>query len=486
MLLAGLLGTSLIGGLVVFMLKDRKTIGYISALSSVITLIFSLLIVYSVVSNGSIGQGLLYIDGLSIYIILITSFMFLSTTVYSLFYIDTAFNKGLIDLNRFKLYYGLLQIFIFTLIFTCSSENLGMIWIGLGSTTLASAALVGLYKNERAMEAAWKYTMICSVGMAFALLGIAIIYSSSVSVFGEGLNGLNWTFLIEHGKDLNPQVIKYAFILVLLGYGAKAGLVPMHTWVPDVHSHAPAPINALLSTALLNTAVYGIIRIYSFARVSVGGAFAGELLIIFGLLSIGIGALFLLTQKEYRNILAYSSIEHMGIIALGLGVGSSLTIVGSILHIFFHSLGKSLLFFTSGNVYLRYGEEGTERVSGLFAVAPITAWGTLIGFLSIVGFPGASTFLSEFYICSGAFKSSHMIVPIIMLGFLSIAFAGLIRSIIPTLLGAPPSDVKVGEVSTKSTCVLVPLIILVVLLCFYMPKPMKVLLDIVIEIVKCT
>jgi hydrogenase-4 component F len=320
------------------------------------------------------------------------------------------------------------------------ANNLAVMWIGIEATTIVSALLIGLgfHKRPLAIEAAWKYIILCTVGITFALLGTFIAYYASTSVMGSS-GGLNWTVLRDVAHKFNPETMKLAFIFVLVGYGTKAGLAPVHNWLPDAHSQAPSPISALLSGILLNTAFYGIMRFVSIVEPSTGSAFTGNLLIIFGLLSVGISSIFILVQDNYKRLLAYSSIEHMGIISLGIGIGGPVGTYGALLHILNHALSKPLMFFASGKIQSRFGSTNIANVSGVISSMPLLGALTIIGALSLAGTPPFNIFVSEFTVMKAAVDRGLWPVVVLFLLFVVIVFYGVLSGFGKMLFG------KVGE-----------------------------------------
>ncbi len=241
----------------------------------------------------------------------------------------------------------MVQLFLLTMLLVVVCDNLGMMWVAIEGTTLASAFLVGFYEKDTSVEAAWKYLIICSVGIALALFGIVLTYASSIELLGDSSSALEWTTLRSIAPELDPTYLRLAFIFIMVGYGTKVGLAPMHTWLPDAHSQAPSPISAMLSAVLLNCAFYGILRFFIITELCVPG-FATDLMLIFGLLSMAVAAVFIIVAKDSKRLLAYSSIEHMGIMSLGFGLGGFLGIFGALFQMLNHALTKPILFFSWG------------------------------------------------------------------------------------------------------------------------------------------
>lgn len=428
----------LITAVICYSLRSPKLSGYVSLGGSVVLSLAAFPFIRKAFTSPSmILNGNLYMDGLSAYIMSLVIFLAIASSAYSIGYIAHEFQVGLIDLKGIRRYYALLHLFIFTMLLVTVSNNLALLWIAVEATTIVSAVLIGLGYTKRpmAIEAAWKYVILCTVGITFALLGTFITYYASTGVTGSaGL--LLWTDLKAIAPKLNPATMKLAFIFILVGYGTKAGLAPVHNWLPDAHSEAPSPISALLSGILLNTAFYGIMRFISIAEPSTGEVFTGNLLIFFGLISIAISTIFILVQENYKRLLAYSSIEHMGIISLGIGIGGFAGLYGSLLHILNHALAKPLMFFTSGKIQARYGSTRIERVSGVLSSMPFLGVLTFIGALSLSGTPPFNIFLSEFTILKAGVDKGLWLVVALFLIFVVMVFYGMLSGFGRMLFGA--------------------------------------------------
>ena len=360
--------------------KGPRLIGYVS-LAGALLMAFTAFptIAASLRAPVSAFYGALSMDALSGYIMALVIILSLASAAYSISYLDHEFEAGLTNPRGMRTYYGLLHLFIFTMLLVTMANNLAIMWIGIEATTIVSALLIGLgfHKRPLAVEAAWKYIILCTVGITFALLGTFIAYYASTTVMGtEG--ALDWTTLRVIAHRLNPETMKLAFVFVLVGYGTKAGLAPVHNWLPDAHSQAPSPISALLSGILLNTAFYGIMRFVSIVEPSTGTAFTGNLLILFGLISVGISSIFILVQDNFKRLLAYSSIEHMGIISLGVGIGGPIGIAAALARqaggdcLTMSPSGPAALKTTEPNFYVlgakSYGRAPTFLLlTGLFA-----------------------------------------------------------------------------------------------------------------------
>ena len=422
-----------------YVLKNARLIGYASLVGVAALAAYAYpTIAASIAGPVSAVGGAFSMDALSGYIMGLVIFLSLASAIYSISYLEHELEAGLIDLRGMRRYYGLLHLFIFTMLLVTMANNLAIMWIGIEATTIVSALLIGLgfHKRPLAVEAAWKYIILCTVGITFALLGTFITYYASTAVMGtEG--ALNWTALRTVAPRLNPETMKLAFIFVLVGYGTKAGLAPVHNWLPDAHSQAPSPISALLSGILLNTAFYGIMRFVSIVSPSTGEAFTGNLLIIFGLISVGIAAIFILVQENYKRLLAYSSIEHMGIISLGIGIGGPIGVYGALLHILNHALAKPLMFFASGKIQSRFGSQSIASVKGVLTSMPLLGTLTLIGALALSGTPPFNIFVSEFTVLKAGVDKGMWIVVALFLLFVVIVFYGVLSGFGKMLFGKP-------------------------------------------------
>ncbi|MBI5188043.1 MAG: hydrogenase 4 subunit F [Nitrospirae bacterium] len=427
-----------------YMLKNHRLIGYLSLAGAIVLSFFSIPAIMSSISSPvEILNGMLYMDALSGYIMALIVFLGLASATYSIGYLEHELRGGLINITGIRRYYALLHLFIFTMLIVTVSNNLALMWIAIEATTIVSAILIGLgfTKRELAIEAAWKYIILCTVGITFALLGTFIAYYASIAVIGtEG--ALNWTVLIGIANRLNPSTMKLAFIFVLVGYGTKAGLAPVHNWLPDAHSQAPSPISALLSGILLNTAFYGIMRFVSIVEPSTGSVFTGNLLVIFGIISIGISSIFILVQDNYKRLLAYSSIEHMGIISLGIGIGGPVGIYGALLHVLNHALSKPLMFFASGKIQSHYGSTRIENVNGVLSSIPLLGILTFIGALSLSGTPPFNIFLSEFTILKAGVDKGMWLMVGLFLFFAVIVSYGILSGFGKMLFNSPQSSVQ--------------------------------------------
>jgi hydrogenase-4 component F len=475
-----LLLVPLVATFLCYPLRRRRAVEIVSLSGSLVTMAAVAYLAYRVYTGGTIDEGLLYVDILSAYVLLLIAFVGLMANLYSVSYLGRELEEGAISEVKLRNFHLFFQMFIFTMVLVAVSDNLGIMWIAIEGTTLASAYLVGFYDRATSVEAAWKYLIICSVGITLALLGTVLLYASSVSFLGEASDALSWSTLMDPQvlANLDVNLLRIAFIFVLVGYGTKVGLAPMHTWLPDAHSQAPTPVSALLSAVLLNCAMYGILRFHLILSGSaVGPGFSSGLLLLFGMLSLATAAAFIVLSKDYKRMLAYSSIEHMGIIAVGFGIGGPLAIMGALFHMLNHALTKTLLFFGAGNVLQRYGTREIAGVKGLATVMPATAVLVAGGALAIVGCPPFATFLSEFMILAGAIDGGDLLAAAVYLGLLAVVFAAFLYHAGRTLFGNAGPEVEHGEVGRWRPVLMAVLLVAVMVLGLYMPEVLEEALE---------
>ncbi len=401
-----------------------------------------LFIVHQVAANGTIHAGQFYIDSLSAVLLLVVAILTCTANLFSLSYMQQEILDGHVSLKMLKRYYGLFNLFVFTMLCVPVVENMGILWVAVEATTLSSALLVAFYFDRSALEAAWKYVMVCTVGICLALLGTILLYYAQVNadLSGEG-QALSWLAIQAVSNKLDPGMIKLAFVFILIGYGTKAGLAPMHTWLPDAHSQAPSPVSGLLSGALLSCALYGIIRMVIIVKGAVGSDFPEQFLIGFGLLSIFIAVPFILVQHDLKRLLAYSSIEHMGLVTLGLGLGTPLALYGALLHIINHAITKSTLFYLAGTIIQHYGTKHIMRIRGLVNAMPVIGAMFVAAVLAIAGLPPFSIFYSKLAIVWAAFQSGNYLLGALILLLMAAVFAGMIYYTLKLGFGAAPSKV---------------------------------------------
>src|SRR5262245_4536854 len=389
---------------------------------------------------------------------------------------DGSYNGA--QVRRFRIF---VNLFTFTMLFAVTSNNVGFMWIAIEATTITSALLIPLQVTKASVEASWKYILIGSIGIALAFGGTVLGYFDFVNMTGRQEAALNWTVLVASAGHLHPHVIKLAFVFILVGYGTKAGLAPMHTWLPDAHAEAPASLSAMMSGVLLAVALYAIVRWRAVVAASVGPLFPNRLLIGMGLLSLIIAALSLVIQRQYKRLLAYSSIEHTGLMCVGLALGP-LGVFASMLHLINHTVAKALVFLLSGRILDRYGTTDIARVSGLVRVMPWTAGLFAAGMMALLGLPPFGMFVSKFLLVRAGFADGQGWLMAAVLALLAVAFMSLLVHLNRMLYGAIPVDVPRGERAGLAVLPLGACVVALLVLGLVMPAPVMALLERVVEI----
>jgi len=386
-------------------------------------------------------DGFLYVDTLGGFFAMTVAAVTLLAALGSVGYICAQEDSGELSSFQVRLYFTFFGLFASLMLGALETGNLGLLFVLVEASTLASAALVGLEGHPRSLEAAWKYIIISSLGVTIALAGtLFLFYSGSALHLGSNL-GLTWPYLLDHAHALAPQSLRLAFLLAVVGYGTKVGLAPMHTWLPDAHAEAPSPASAMLSAALLNTGMYAIIRFLAIAHARLGGTYPRAVLLSFGFASIVIGALFMVRKGNFKRLFAYSSVEHMGIIAVALGFGGTLGLYGALLQMLNHALAKAVLFLSSGDVSLRYRTREATQVSGLLAAVPVTGGALLLASFAVLGSPPFGLFLSELTIVRAGFAHGSPVFPLLLLALLGLAFVAFARTTAGMVTGPPPEAV---------------------------------------------
>lgn len=389
-------------------------------------------------------DGWLLLDPLGLLFLSITSLLFLAAAVYGASYLarESHGRKKDIEENLFfsnapeQVFTGCLLLFLSTMTLVTVSQHFGLLWVAVEATTLASSPLIYFHRQHRSLEATWKYLLICSVGIALALLGTFFLAAAARPIGAHASMVL--ADLVRKAGSMNVLWLKAAFLFFLVGYGTKMGLAPLHTWLPDAHSEAPSVVSALLSGALLNCAFVAILRMQQVCMAAGQGAFGQQLLLVFGLLSMAVAAVFIISQADYKRMLAYSSVEHMGILALGIGIGGMASF-GTMLHAVNHSVTKAMLFFVAGNILAVYKTKATGEVKGVLRVLPVSGVLWLAGFLAITGSPPFGLFLSEFTILKAAVDTGHIFAAIACAALLVVIFIGMASVVLTMAQGEPGS-----------------------------------------------
>jgi hydrogenase-4 component F len=429
--------------------------------------------------------GWLALDGPGLLVLGITSVLFLAAAIYAVGYLrhespgvrEDFFEEKVLFTNEPEaVFTGCLLLFLAAMTLVALSQHIGLLWVAVEATTLASAPLIYFHRHHRSLEATWKYLVICSVGIALALLGNFLLAVAATGGAGESIP-LVLGELIRAGSQLNLPWLKAAFLFLFIGYGTKMGLAPLHTWLPDAHSEAPSVVSALLSGALLNCAFLGIVRVAQVCVAAGVGAFTQEIFLWFGMLSMAVAAIFIVGQADYKRMLAYSSVEHMGIVAVGMGLGG-VGIFGALLHMINHSFTKAMLFFAAGTLLRVYRTKSVASVRGVLRTLPISGTIWMAGVLAITGSPPFGPFLSKFTILMAALAQGQIAVAVIYLGIVALIFVGMVTSVLAMIQGVP-SVQRDDRTRAEVLFAVVPsalLGLLVLILGLYVPSSLEGLL----------
>jgi hydrogenase-4 component F len=430
------LGIPLFGALVLALVGHLRWAAELNAATSFATLCAAVLLTIRVVASGPMLtlDEQFFVDSFNVFLVALTAFVGFTTALFSRPYMRFEEQQGRVNSARLRLYHSMYQLFSFTMALCLLSNNVGILWVALEGATLSTVLLVSLYRTPASLEAAWKYFILCSVGIAQALFGVILLYFAAEKVLGPGGTSLLWTHLYEVRSQLEPTVLSLAFVFLLVGFGTKVGLVPLHNWLPDAHAEGPTPISAVLSGLLLNVALYAVVR----SKVLVDGAlernFSGGLMMGFGLLSVVVAAFFLSRQKDIKRMFAYSSIEHMGIMTFAFGMGGPVAAFAGLLHMTVHSLTKSAIFFTVGHASQVAGTQEMDSIRGLIQQSPTIGWGLALGTLAILGMPPFGVFTSEFMLLTTAMHEHSWATPILLVA-LGVAFASIFGKVQPMVFG---------------------------------------------------
>ncbi|HEX5645669.1 MAG TPA: hydrogenase 4 subunit F [Nitrospira sp.] len=490
----------LAGGL--SLVVHRSALLHAINLTSMGTLVFAeIMITRTVLSEGpltALGQ-LVYLDSLSAFILFIIGAVGLACSLYMRSYMDEQVARGVIAPRRLNLFFFLFHMFLLAMVIATVANSIGVQWVAIEATTLATTFLIAFWRRRESLEAGWKYLILCSVGISLALFGVVLAYYSSLHVMGDVSQALNVTQLLPVADRLNPHVLKLAFIFILVGYGTKVGLVPMHSWLPDAYTEAPAPVAAMLAGVLEVVAVYAILRMRMIVDHAVPSTFTGGLLALLGFASFVTAAFFILIQHNYKRLFAYSSIEHMGIAMIGFGVGGPLGTFGGLFHLLNHAFAKSMAFFAAGNIHRRFHTVEIGQVQGLASAQPWTAMGLMISGLALSALPPFASFASEVQVLTalasqgvpgfgvsgtGGVETVTWSEPFNRVGLVGIfllsailAFGGLIYRMTGMVWGTPPDGVVRGEIWTLGHVPIILLAVALVGFAFFLPQPIRQLLD---------
>ena len=431
-----LLGTPLIGGLLLALFGCRRWAPELNSLMSFATLIAAIILTTKIISTGPMTafNEQFFIDSFNVFLVALTAFVGFTTSLFSRPYMRIEQQHGRLTINMLRLYHSMYQLFTFTMLLALTTNNMGIMWVAMEAATLTTVLLVSLYRTPASLEAAWKYFILCGVGIAQALFGTILLYFAAEKVLGAGGNALLWTHLNEVKIHLEPTVLSLAFVFLLVGYGTKVGLAPLHNWLPDAHAEGPTPVSAVLSGLLLNVALYAVVRSKVLVDGALGTHFAGNLMMGFGLLSVVVAAFFLSRQKDIKRMFAYSSIEHMGLMTFAFGMGGPVGTFAAMLHMTMHSLTKSAIFYAVGHATQKSGTQLMADIRGLIQTNPTIGWGLMLGTLAILGMPPFGVFASEFLIITTAMHDQPWATPLLLIA-LGVAFASVFSKVQPMVFG---------------------------------------------------
>ena len=402
---------------------DDRLTGRLNALASLLTFLASISLFFFRPEVGSF----LIVDDVNVVFIVLTTFVAFTTSVFSASYIAHELESGRLTPTYLRFYHAMYQTLMFAMNLALLANNMGLMWVAIELATLTTVLMVGLYRTPAAIEAAWKYFILGSVGIALALFGTLLVYLAARSVVGEGLDAMAWNVLVREAPAFDPHLLNLAFVFLLLGYGTKVGLVPLHAWLPDAHAEGPTPISAVLSGLLLNVALFAVLRFKMIMSANPGALAPGPLMVTLGLLSVAFAAFMLYRRHDIKRMFAYSSIEHMGIITFAFGMGGPLANFAGLLHMTYHSLTKSAIFFSVGHIAQIKGTQRMADIRGLTVSHPVLGWGLVLGVITIVGLPPTGIFMSEFLIITSTFARQPVLAVALGLGLLVALGALLLR-----------------------------------------------------------
>jgi hydrogenase-4 component F len=414
-------------------LADYRWAARLNIAATFMTLLAALSLLFAVRPAPS---AYLLLDDLNIVFIALNSFVGFTTSIFSASYVGHELEMGRLTPAYLRFYHAMYQILMFAMNLALVANNIGLMWVAIEIATLTTVMMVGIYRTHEALEAAWKYFILGSVGIALALFGTILVYVAAQPVIGEGTDSMVWTTLIARAGAFDPALLNVAFVFLLLGYGTKVGLAPLHAWLPDAHAEGPTPISAVLSGLLLNVALYAVLRFKMLMTANAGAVAPGPLMVTLGLTSVIFAAFMLYRRRDIKRMFAYSSIEHMGIIVFAFGMGGPLANFAGLLHMTMHSLTKSGIFFTVGHVAQVKGTQRMAEIGGLTESHPWLGWSLVVGVVAIAGLPPFGIFMSEFLVVSSTFARSPLLAIGLVFGLL-IAFGALLLRLNGLAFGEP-------------------------------------------------
>lgn len=460
-----LLGLPVVAALLFAVLPSYRLAARLNVVLTGLTLLFSVCLF----TAPRMIWPLLFVDDLNIYLIVLTSFVSFTTSLFSAFYILREVAHRRLRARFVRFYHAMYQSFVFTMLLALSSNNLGVLWVAVEGATLATVMMIGLYRTPASIEAAWKYFILCGVGIALALFGTILLYFAAAPVMGPGLPAMTWTELLPRMAELNPTILNLAFVFLLVGYGTKVGLAPLHYWLPDAHSEGPTPISAVLSGLLLNVALYAVLRFKMLMSANPDVLAPGPLMMTMGLSSLLLASIMLYRCRDIKRLFAYSSIKHMGIMAFAFGLGGPLANFAGLLHMVMHSLTKSGIFFAVGHICQIKGTQKLNAIRGLTTSHPLLGWALVIGVVAIIGLPPFGVFMSEFLIVTSTFAALPWLALPLFLGLI-LGFGALTQRLQAMAFG--PEEGSRGRTSPYALIPFFVHLTLVLMAGLYLPAPL--------------
>ena len=436
LVLAAILVIPAVGAGVLALLPDDRIGARLNAVVSFLTLACTLVLLTERPAPGPF----LIVDDLNVVFIVLSTLVGFTTSVFSASYIAHELEVGHLTPAYLRFYHAMYQVLMFGMNLALLSNNVGLMWVAVELATLTTVLMVGIYRTPAALEAAWKYFLLGSVGIALALFGTILVYLAARTVVGEGLDAMAWSVLVERAAQFDPALLNLAFVFLLLGYGTKVGLVPLHAWLPDAHAEGPTPISAVLSGLLLNVALFAVLRFKSVMSANPAALAPGPLMVTLGLLSVVFASFMLYRRQDIKRLFAYSSIEHMGFVTFAFGMGGPLANFAGLLHMTLHSLTKSAIFFCVGHIAQVKGTQRMAEIRGLTVSHPVLGWGLVLGVVAIAGLPPMGLFMTEFLIVTSTFARQPVLAVLLGLSLL-VALGALLLRLNGLVFGDPdPRD----------------------------------------------
>jgi len=454
----------LVSAVILAFLPGYRSAALVNVLASFLTFLAALTLLWVRPLPGP----LLQVDDLNIVFIILNTLVGFTTSVFSATYIAHELETGRLTPTHLRFYHAMYQAMMFAMNLTLVANNTGLMWVAIELATLSTVLMVGMYRTPEALEAAWKYFILGSVGIALALFGTILFYVAAEPVIGQGLDAMTWTILIKRVAEFDPALLNVAFVFLLLGYGTKVGLAPVHAWLPDAHAEGPTPISAVLSGLLLNVALYALLRFKLLMTANTQAIAPGPLMITMGITSLIFAAFMLYRRRDIKRLFAYSSIEHMGIITFAFGMGGPLANFAGLLHMTMHSLTKSAIFFAVGHIAQVKGTQKIADIKGLTVSHPLLGWGLVVGVLAIAGLPPFGVFMSEFLVVSSTFSRQPYLAILLVFGIL-VAFGALLLRLNSLAFGEPKGSMAPVKASFVPMFVHLALVLTAGL---YLPGPL--------------